>query len=71
MTTRAGVVNPVTLHGARHGSATRMLSAGVPVQVVAARHGHDPTITLSAYAHSDRGGLRAAGVVLREPPQVG
>lgn len=51
----------VTLHGARHGSVSRMLDSGVPVHVVASWHGHDPSMTLSVYAHSSREGKVAAG----------
>ena len=40
-----------TLHTLRHTSATLALTAGVPVHIVAARLGDDPTTVLSTYAH--------------------
>jgi integrase len=61
---RAGVSKPVTLHGARHGSATRMLLQGVPVHVAADWHGHDAAVMLRTYAHADQDGLRRAGEAL-------
>jgi integrase len=61
---RAKVKKPVTLHGARHGSATRMLDAGIPVHVAARWHGHDAAVMLRTYAHADREGLAAAGEAL-------
>ncbi len=49
------------LHDLRHLHATMLLTAGVPVHVVAARLGHaDPSITLKVYAHIIR--KHAAGV---------
>lgn len=60
----AGCTSPVTLYGARHGSATRMLAAGQPVHVVAAWHGHDPAVLLRNYAHADRDALADAGATL-------
>jgi integrase len=40
------------LHDLRHVHATLLLTAGVPVHVVAERLGHaDPAITLRVYAH--------------------
>lgn len=43
----------LTLYGLRHGAATRMLEAGVPVQVVSRILGHaSPAQTLKHYAHS-------------------
>ncbi len=43
---------PARLHDLRHVHATVLLTAGVPVHVVAARLGHaDPSITLRVYAH--------------------
>lgn len=55
---------PVSLHGARHGSVSRLLGQGVPVHTVAAWHGHDPSMTLSVYAHADDAALKAAGEAL-------
>jgi len=49
----AAGVRPITPHGLRHTTATLLLGAGVPVQVVAQRLGHsDVTMTLNTYAHS-------------------
>lgn len=43
---------PARLHDLRHVHATVLLTAGVPVHIVAARLGHaDPSITLRVYAH--------------------
>jgi integrase len=61
---RAKVAKPVTLHGARHGSATRMLVQGIPVHVAADWHGHDAAVMLRTYAHADEDGLRKAGEAL-------
>ncbi len=42
-----------TVHALRHTFASRLLSAGVPVHIVAALLGHtSPNITLSVYAHA-------------------
>lgn len=54
-------IERLTLHSARHGSVSRMLSQGIPVHMVAAWHGHDASLTLSVYAHADPVGLAAAG----------
>jgi integrase len=40
-----------TLHTLRHSAATLALTSGVPVHIVAARLGDNPTIMLSPYAH--------------------
>ena len=41
-----------TLHGLRHYSATRLLSAGIAAPTVSKRLGHSsPAVTLSVYAH--------------------
>ena len=40
-----------TLHTLRHTAATLALTSGVPVHIVAARHGDDPNTVLSTYAH--------------------
>jgi integrase len=46
-------VKDIKFHGLRHTSITLMLSAGVPVHVVAARVGHtNATMTLTVYAHA-------------------
>lgn len=50
--TAAGV-RKIKFHGLRHTSITLMLSAGVPVHVVAQRVGHkDVSMTLNVYAHA-------------------
>ncbi|MDZ7887030.1 MAG: recombinase XerD [Mycobacterium sp.] len=38
-----------------------MLAGGLPMHVVAARLGHDPTVALSIYSDAQRDDLRAAG----------
>ncbi len=60
----AGCERPVNLHAARHGSVSRMMDAGLPVTLVAAWHGHDPSMTLTVYSHVDASGLRRAGEAL-------
>jgi integrase len=40
-----------TLHTLRHTAATLALTSGIPVHIVAARLGDDPTTVLSTYAH--------------------
>ncbi len=50
---KAAAVKPITIHGLRHTSATLLLKAGVPPQVVAQRLGHKRIeITLGIYAHA-------------------
>jgi len=50
---KAAGVKPIKVHGTRHTAATLLLSAGVPVQVVAERLGHaQVTETLETYAHA-------------------
>ncbi len=41
----------ISLHGTRHTCGTILVLAGVPINVVAARLGHDPAILLRTYAH--------------------
>ena len=49
---KAAKVRPITVHGLRHTSATLLLKAGVPPQVVQRRLGHKRIeITLGIYAH--------------------
>ena len=49
---QAAKIRPGRLHDVRHSHATHLLTAGVPVHVVAARLGHSsPVVTLSVYAH--------------------
>lgn len=48
---RAGV-RRLTPHGLRHGAATLMLSAGMPMRVIAEQLGHaNPAMTARVYAH--------------------
>jgi integrase len=50
---KAAGVRAITPHGLRHTTATLLLGAGMPVQVVAQRLGHaDVTMTLNTYAHA-------------------
>jgi integrase len=45
-------VRPVRLHDLRHGAASLMLTAGIPVEVVSKRLGHSSIgITLDTYSH--------------------
>ncbi len=53
-------LEPITLHGARHHSVTRLLNAGVPVHTVQQWHGHANAAQTLAYAHSSVDDLRAA-----------
>jgi integrase len=49
---KAAGVKPITIHGLRQASATLLLKAGVPAQVVQQRLGHKRIeITLGIYAH--------------------
>lgn len=51
----------LTIHGLRHGVATRLLEAGTPVHVVSAILGHSSaSVTLDTYAHSVSAVERAA-----------
>ncbi|MFF0343479.1 tyrosine-type recombinase/integrase [Kribbella sp. NPDC004875] len=65
---------PARLHDLRHVHATMLLTAGVPVHVVAERLGHaDPAITLRVYAHvirkhADGAATFAAAVDGTTPP---
>ena len=50
---KAAGVRRIPVHGTRHTAATLLLSAGVPVQVVAQRLGHATVaMTLEVYAHA-------------------
>jgi integrase len=40
-----------TLHTLRHTAATLALTSGIPVHIVAARLGDNPTTVLETYAH--------------------
>jgi integrase len=54
----------VRLHDLRHTSVTLLLSAGIPVHVVASIHGHDPVITQRIYAHTQHDDAVAAMATL-------
>ncbi|WP_019926573.1 hypothetical protein [Nocardia sp. BMG111209] len=41
-----------------------MLARGIPVHIVAAWHGHEPTMTLSVYSDAQPEDLEAAGAAL-------
>lgn len=63
---------PIRLHDLRHTHATLLLSAGVPVKVVAERLGHAKVaMTLDIYAHvlpaQDRAAATAMGALLTGP----
>jgi len=50
---KAAGVRRIKVHGPRHTSATLLLAAGVPIQVVAQRLGHSQvSMTLDVYAHA-------------------
>ena len=69
---KAGL-RPVRLHDLRHGCASLMLAAGVPIEVVSKHHGHSGIdVTVNIYGHLLAGvGRRAAenamGLVPRAP----
>lgn len=71
LATEAGV-RPVRLHDLRHGQASLMLAAGVPLAIVSKRLGHSSiTITSDTYSHLLDGVGRqaaeaAAGLVPRD-----
>lgn len=57
----------VTAHTLRHGTATLMVAAGVPMRVVAEQLGHaNPSLTARTYAHVAPDSLREAIGVLDE-----
>jgi integrase len=62
---KAAGARHIPLHGLRHTHATILLSAGVPVHIVAARLGHaTPVITMTVYAHCLPRAQEAAVAVL-------
>ncbi len=61
--TRAGL-RRIHLKGLRNTSVSLMLAGGMPVHIVAAWHGHDPTVSLSIYSDAQLEDLRAAGAAL-------
>lgn len=63
---RAGLP-PLTPHKLRHGVATLMVRAGIPMRAVAEQLGHaDPALTARTYAHIAPDSLEAAVAVLDE-----
>ncbi|MCW2562405.1 MAG: phage integrase family protein, partial [Mycobacterium sp.] len=54
----------IHLKGLRNTCVCLLLGGGMPVQVVAAWHGHDPAVSLSIYSDAQRDDLRAAGAAL-------
>src|SRR5215207_11418080 len=62
----------VRLHDLRHGAASLMLSAGIPVEVVSKRLGHSSIgITLDTYSHMLEGvGRRAAEAAMGLVPRA-
>lgn len=56
----------IRLHDARHTALTLLLGSGVPVHVVAAFAGHDPSVTMRTYAHVTSDALAAASGVFGE-----
>ena len=60
---RAGL-RRIHLKGLRNTSVSLMLDQRHPVHIVAAWHGHDPTVSLSIYADAKADELRAAGASL-------
>jgi integrase len=60
---RAGLCR-IKLHGLRNTSVSLMLDQGHPPHIVAAWHGHDPTVALSIYSDVKADELRAVGASL-------
>ncbi|RMI28038.1 tyrosine-type recombinase/integrase [Nocardia stercoris] len=60
---RAGL-RRIPLKGLRNTSVSLMLASGVPVHIVAAWHGHDPSISLSTYSAAQPEDLEAAAATL-------
>jgi len=57
----------IQLKGLRNTSVSLMLDRGHPVHVVAAWHGHDPSVSLSIYSDAKADELRAVGASLFRP----
>lgn len=58
---RAAKIPSMRIHDLRHGHATLLLAAGVPMQVIADQLGHsNPATTAMVYAHVQPGALRKA-----------
>lgn len=57
---RAGLARPMTPHLLRHATATEMVEAGVPIDVVQAVLGHRSIISTQVYAHPSANRMRDA-----------
>lgn len=61
----AAGLRPITPHGLRHGAATLMVAAGVPMRTVAEQLGHaNPSMTANVYSHVSPAAQQAAVKVL-------
>ena len=60
---RAGL-RRIRLHGPRNASVPLMLDQNHPVHIVAAWHGHDPSVSLPIYSEAKADELRAASASL-------
>ncbi|MFJ9370954.1 site-specific integrase [Nocardia sp. NPDC101769] len=58
---RAAGLRRIQLKGLRNSSVSLMLALGIPVHIVAAWHGHDPSMSLSVYSVVQGEDLVAAG----------
>jgi integrase len=54
-------IEHATIHGLRHGFATRLADAGVSIRTIGDAMGHSrPSVTLDTYQHSDAASHRDA-----------
>lgn len=61
---KAAGLRRIQLKGLRNTSVSLMLTLGIPVHIVAAWHGHDPSMSLSVYSDTHAEDLKAAGAAL-------
>ncbi|MEV0759446.1 site-specific integrase [Nocardia sp. NPDC050435] len=61
---KAAGLRRIQLKGLRNTSVSLMLALGIPVHIVAAWHGHDPSMSLSVYSDAHVEDLKAAGAAL-------
>ncbi|MGV9837064.1 site-specific integrase [Nocardia niigatensis] len=61
---KAAGLRRIQLKGLRNTSVSLMLALGIPVHIVAAWHGHDPSMSLSVYSDTHAEDLKAAGAAL-------
>lgn len=61
---KAAGLRRIQLKGLRNTSVSLMLALGIPVHIVAAKHGHDPAMSLSVYSDTHADDLKAAGAAL-------